>query len=383
MNIAFDARGVNLYKGTGIGTYTENILRNLFDIDTDNTYTLYWAGENKDFAKNKNIRYVYASKKHKRFFEQYYFPNSIKKTGADIYHVPQNGIGINQNIDCIKVVTIHDLIPYLMPETVGAGYLAKFISEMPGIINTADGIITVSEWSKKDIIRFFPECENKIYVTPLAADSKYHPMDKLQCRKFMREKYNINDDFILYIGGFSKRKNVAFLIEAFAAIQNNLVKDHCLVIAGTNKDDFERLTELCEKNNIKSKVIFTGYIPEEDLPLFYNACEVFVYPSIYEGFGLPPLEAMSCGAPVITSKTTSIPEVVGDAGILIEPKSIEEMKESLINILSSEDIKRYYSSKGLLRSSQFSWKKTALKTLEVYNKLQELKKEELTAEMQH
>lgn len=378
MNIAFDARGVNLYKGTGIGTYTENILKNLADIDIDNVYTLYWAGENESIVKNRNFRYVYVSKRHKRFFEQYYFPHHLKKSGADIYHVPQNGIGINSRIDCIKVVTVHDLIPYLMPETVGAGYLAKFISEMPGIIDTADGIITVSEWSKKDIIRFFPESEGKIYVTPLAADKKYCPLDKNLCRKQIEDKYGVKNDFILYIGGFSRRKNVASLIEAFAGIQNSLTKDYSLVIAGTNKDDFAKLAELCEKNNIRSKVIFTGFLPEEDLPVFYNACEVFVYPSIYEGFGLPPLEAMSCGAPVITSNTTSIPEVVGDAGILIDPKSLEEIKGSLVTILNNEDMKKYYCTKGLLRASNFSWKNTAYRTLEAYNKLQKLKAEEIS-----
>lgn len=211
------------------------------------------------------------------------------------------------------------MIPYVLPETVGKGYLKKFLRQMPNIINLADGIITVSNHSKNDILKFFPIDKEKIFVTPLAADDKYKPLEKDKCRYNIKTKYNINNPFILYIGGFSPRKNVSSLIAAFSKIHKNLDRNYDLIIVGSNKDDLDVLKNLSMDLNIKDNVKFTGFVEEEMLPVFYNACDIFIYPSLYEGFGLPPLESMSCGTPVITSNTSSIPEVVGDGGILINP----------------------------------------------------------------
>src|SRR5665647_167778 len=185
MKIAIDARGINLYSGTGIGTYTENILKNLVNIDSVNDYHIFWSGNNYESIKKDNCKIVMTSKKHQRFFEDYYFPENISKESIDIYHMPQNGIGFSEGISCKKIVTIHDLIPYVMPETVGRGYLLKFLKEMPIIMGGSNGIITVSEFSKRYILKFFPIDEKKIFVTPLAADKKYTPLDKLHCRSLL------------------------------------------------------------------------------------------------------------------------------------------------------------------------------------------------------
>lgn len=310
-----------------------------------------------------------ASKKHHRFFEECYFPMNLIKEKCDIYHVPQNGMGLDESISCKKVVTIHDLIPYVMPETVGKGYLLRFLKDLPRIIELSDCILTVSEWSKKDILKFFPIDEKKIVVTPLAADSIYRPLDKEKCKALLKEKYNINKPFILYIGGFSARKNVKALIIAFSEIRKKLNVEHDLVIVGANKDDFNCLMELSANIDICSNIVFTGYVPSQELPILYNGCELFAYPSLYEGFGLPPLEAMSCGTPVITSNISSIPEVVKDAGILIDPFNIYELMDSMLKVLNDDKEKALLSQKGLERSKDFSWKNTAQKTLEAYKNL--------------
>jgi len=366
MKIGIDARGINFYSGTGIGTYTENVLKNLINIDTINNYTIYWSGNNYESIKKDNCKIIMTSKKHQRFFEDHYFPANLAKEKIDIYHMPQNGIGFSEEIPCKKIITIHDLIPYVMPETVGRGYLLKFLKEMPFIIGGSDGIITVSEFSKRDILKFFPIDENKIFVTPLAADKKYTPLDKALCRVFLKDVYNITDPFILYLGGFSERKNVASVFAAFSKIYKNLNKKYNLVIVGGYKDSSQRLLKLTSELKIESNVIFTGFVPEEHLPVFYNACDTFVYPSFYEGFGLPPLEAMNCGTPVIASNLTSIPEVVGDGGILINPYDITEISSAIGNLLSNEKLKEELSNKALKRAREFSWQNTANNTLKVY-----------------
>jgi glycosyltransferase involved in cell wall biosynthesis len=259
-----------------------------------------------------------------------------------------------------------------MPETVGRGYLLKFLKEVPEIIQCADAIITVSNWSKKDILKFFPIDSDKVFVTPLATDQKYKPLDREWCRYMIEKKLSIKKPFILYIGGFSPRKNVRSLIMAFSRIYHDLNKDYVLVITGSLRDEGNSLKELCDKLQISSQVVFTGFVEEDMLPLLYNGAELFVYPSFYEGFGLPPLEAMSCGTPVITSNVSSIPEVVGDAGILIDPYDTSNLMEALVNTLNDEQLKERLSKDGLVRASQYSWKRTASETLSAYKKISEI-----------
>jgi glycosyltransferase involved in cell wall biosynthesis len=318
-----------------------------------------------------NVNISIASKKHHRFFEEDFIPVNLKSKAIDIYHVPQNGIGLPNIKNCISITTIHDLIPYIMPETVGKGYLKRFISQMPEIVQNSDMIITVSEFSKKDIMRIFDVPEDRIKVTHLASDSIFKPIDKTEAKRFLAENYGINDDFILYLGGFSPRKNVKSILLAFSRIYKNLSKDYKVVIIGPSKDEHAFLIKFCESLNISEKVHFTGYVPNEHLPWFYNGSSVFVYPSLYEGFGLPPLEAMSCRVPVITSNVSSIPEVVGDAAVLINPFDTEEFKDALEKVLENSELSQSLAEKGYARSKEFAWDITAAKTLNVYEEAYE------------
>ncbi|WP_294388380.1 glycosyltransferase family 1 protein [uncultured Clostridium sp.] len=367
MKFSIDARGINLYKGSGIGTYTENLLRELLNIDTKNNYSIFWTGENYENYKKDNSKIIFTSKKHGTFYENYYYPNYIKENNIDMHHIPQNGIGLNELYTSPIVVTIHDLIPYILPETVGRGYLERFLRDMPLIVRNSKVILTVSEYSKRDIIKFFPFVnEEKIFVTPLAANKSYKPLNKINCIEYIKNKYSIDSPFILYIGGFSTRKNVKELIIAFNKIQKSLKKDYKLVLCGSIRDEGVKLQNLCKELLIDDKIIFTGFVPDDELPLFYNAAEVFVYPSLYEGFGLPPLEAMSCATPVITSNLTSIPEVTNDCAILINPFDNDELASSILNLLNSKSLLQEYAEKGYNNSLNFTWQNTAINTLKAY-----------------
>ena len=367
MKFSIDARGINLYKGSGIGTYTENLLRELLNIDTKNNYSIFWTGENYEDYKKDNSKIIFTSKKHGTFYENYYYPNYIEENNIDMHHIPQNGIGLNELYTSPIVVTIHDLIPYILPETVGRGYLERFLRDMPLIVRDSKVILTVSEYSKRDIIKFFPFVnEEKIFVTPLAANKSYKPLNKTNCIEYIKNKYSIDSPFILYIGGFSTRKNVKELTIAFNKIQKSLKKNYKLVLCGSIRDEGIKLQELCKELLMDDKIIFTGFVPDDELPLFYNAAEVFIYPSSYEGFGLPPLEAMSCATPVITSNLTSIPEVTKDCAILINPFDKDELASSILTLLNSESLLQEYSEKGYNNSLNFTWENTAIATLKAY-----------------
>lgn len=370
MKIAIDARGAYLYKGTGIGTYTNNLITNMININNYNKFLLFCSGTiNENFNKN-NTEIILSSGRHGTFYEKYYFPSTVKNSNVDLYHIPQNGIGINYDMKFPTVVTIHDLIPYLMPETVGKGYLEKFLKDMPNIISNSAGIITVSEYSKKDILKFFSFYpEEKIYVTPLAANSKFKPLDKAKSKLFVNKTYNINTPYILYIGGFSSRKNALGLINAFKNCYKSLKTPYTLLLGGSLKDEGEKLLNYVKNNNLSDKIIFTGYLEEDVLPILYSGCDAFVYPSLYEGFGLPPLEAMSCKAPVITSNITSIPEVTGDASILINPYDDVQLENALVKLLNDKTLQNDLSKRGYEKSRNFTWEKTAQKTLNAYESI--------------
>lgn len=367
MLISVDARGASWYAGTGIGTYTSQIVKHILDTDSENNYYIFWSGREYEYLNSyKNAKISISSRKHHRFWEQYYIPDILKNKGIDLYHVPQNGIGLPQVKNCLYVATIHDLIPYVMPETVGRGYLTKFISQMPHIVSMIDRVITVSEWSKRDIMRIFDIPEDKIAVTYLAADSQFIPMDKELSESFIRERYGLEKDIILYLGGFSPRKNVKSILVAYSMIYKNLSKDYKVVIIGSSKDEHQFLNKLAQSLEIGDKVYFTGYVPYEHLPYFYNASDLFVYPSLYEGFGLPILEAMCCGTPVITSNVSSIPEVAGDSALLINPFDTEELAKAMSKVLEDINVKADLISRGFERSANFNWRKTASDTLKIY-----------------
>ena len=284
----------------------------------------------------------------------------------ELYHVPQNGVGLSENINCLKAITLHDIIPLRMPETVSDRYLKIFNDELPNMLKQCEGIITVSEFSKKDIAQEFNFPEEKIFVTPLAAEDIYKPLSKCKCKKLIKDKYGIEDNFVLYVGGFSPRKNIIGLIEAFSLIPPAKRKKSKLVITGNKGFSYPKYQKRADDLGISNDVIFTDFIPLEDLPVFYNGAEVLVYPSLYEGFGLPPLEAMACGTPVIASNITSIPEVCYDSALLINPYNIDDLSYAIERVLNDSLLMLTMVKKGLLRSMNFSWQKTAQLTTNAY-----------------
>lgn len=371
MKIFIDGRAATLYRGTGIGNYTYQIISNLHQIDFLNNYNiLIPENSSLDLSYKPNFNYLNSSlNEEKNFWKFISKPNPQENIIGDIYHIPQNGIGLSKTNNIKTVITLHDIIPMKMPETVSDTFLNIFHSNINSILNNTDAIITVSNYSKEDISKTFSYPKEKIFVTHLAAEDIYKPLNKFHCKSYIKNKYNINNDFLLYVGGFSPRKNILGVIEAFNLVKTSHKKELNLVIIGTKGPSYEVYKKRVDELNLNSSVIFPGFIPIEDMPLFYSASKALVYPSFYEGFGLPPLECMACGTPVIASNVTSIPEVCMDSAILINPSNIDELKENILLLLNDEKFYSMMIHKGLSHSSKFNWKKTAYHTLAAYKSI--------------
>lgn len=365
MNIGIDARAAVWYRGTGIGTYTYQLIYNINFYDKINNYLLFFP--NKDIkgispGENINVKLI-SEDRRDNFWEEVDIPNILTNKEIDTYLVPQNGIGLPKDKNCPFAITLHDVIPYRMPETVGPQYLDLFTKEVPSIMERCDSIITVSNFSKMDIHKEFSYPLDKIHVTHLAAEDIYYPRNKEICREHIKKHYNIEKDFLLYIGGFSPRKNILGLIEAYSCLPDKIRQNLNLVIVGKKGRSYYTYRDRVYELGLKGQVIFPGYVPVNELPLFYNACKLFCYPSFYEGFGLPPLEAMACGAPVISSNLTSMPEILQDAAIYTDPHNSKDIKEKILSLLEDPTLRNEISFKGLIHSANYSWKKTALETI--------------------
>lgn len=370
MKIGIDGRAAKWYRGTGIGTYTHELIRSLSNADYNNDYLVFMpqCDSLNNLQNNFKIEPVESASSNS-FWDDIKMPNIINNSDMELYHVPQNGVGLSSNIKCKKVITLHDIIPLRMPETVSDRYLRIFNDELPQILDNCDGIITVSEFSKNDISKEFNFPLDNIYVTALAAEDIYKPLSKRECKELITQKYGIEENFILYVGGFSPRKNILGLIEAYSKLPNNLKEKYKLVVIGRKGPSYDKYKARTETLNISDKVIFTDFVPLCDMPLFYNATEVLVYPSFYEGFGLPPVEAMACGTPVIASNVTSLPEVCYKSALLIDPNNIDSLAYDIERVLSNSLLRLTMVKKSLTRSGDFSWHKTALNTISAYKNI--------------
>ncbi len=368
MNIGIDIRAAKWYRGTGIGTYAYRLMDAINNLDHYNEYTLFNDDPFSNINFNSNFKITPMAKdSSNNFWENVSLPIVIQDKHLNIYHVPQNGIGLPLDHNIPFVITLHDTIPIHMPETVGEKYLSIFNEGMESIIKRCDGIITVSEFSRQDIARDFNFPKEKIYVTHLASENIYKPLHRTICSNLMKKYYSLPENYILYVGGFSPRKNIAGLIEAFSKIHLNLPCDMKLVIAGTKGKSFTIYKSLAEKFNISEKVIFPGFIAMEHMPHLYNNAALLVYPSFYEGFGLPPLEAMACGIPVVASNVTSIPEILGDSALLCSPYDTKELMESILSALLDNNLRETLIKKGFARAHSLTWESTAKNTLESYS----------------
>ena len=355
---------------TGIGNYVYNLL-DQFDKESLEDIVLINYQKNSHF---KNLEQILIKNPldplgNKSFYFWHIYLHAVLKAkdyGLDIIHSPENATPFTA-LKPNKVITVHDITPHFFPESFSPLTLLRYRLLFSRAMETSDRIIVDSISTKNDLIKYYKVKQEKIRVIYLGVNNAFKCFEETKVEE-IKDKWRIDFPFILYVGTIEPRKNIYRLLMAFSKIKKKNAK-YKLLMMGIKGWKFKNLLETINNLNLQKDIIFTGYVTDHELPLLYNAADLFIYPSLYEGFGLPPLEAMACGCPVVTSNTSSLPEVIGDAGIMVDPLSVDELANATYSILTNENLREELIKKGLQRSKAFSWKICSEKTLKVYKEI--------------
>ncbi|MEW6608544.1 MAG: glycosyltransferase family 1 protein [bacterium] len=374
MKIGIDARSLIRKERAGLEQYLANLISHLEKIDNENQYFLFFNFIRPQYQRflpqftSNNFHNVVCpipSKIMTRLFKAS-LPIESCLGKLDVFHAPRHLL--LPSIWAKTVLTIHDLMFIDHPEFLKLEWVKSLEKEVHKGIKRANLIISVSLFTKNRILENWKKMSaEKIKVIYSGVNECFYPIEDKVIIDKIKHKYGIKNRYILFVGNVEPKKNLIRLFEAFSQVKNS-IDGYNLVIAGGGWA-FDKLFQKVKESNLQKDVIFTGYISDEDLPALYSGAEIFVFPSLYEGFGLPVIEAMACGTPVITSNSASLPELARDAGILIDPFKVEDIAGAMYQLLTDTNLKMKLKEKGLQRAKLFSWEKTASETLAVYKEL--------------
>ncbi|MFA6002130.1 MAG: glycosyltransferase family 1 protein [Thermoleophilia bacterium] len=363
MKIGFDAR---MIAWKGVGTYSRNLLKQFAQVPdmevvcfvNDDTAGRLPAGAN--FTKVSINEEVFSSRNLNKI------GNAVNKAGCSLFHTPY--VVAPGNLECPLLVTAHDIIPLLFPNSIPSFRLRRtYKGLLADAVQRADHIITVSTVSQSYLLAHFNMSLSKVSVILDGVGSEFGPRDDEEIKSVCK-KYGISGPHILWLGEFIAHKNVDALVNAYSTLSSKLRARYSLVLAGDTKADWKDVKKEAGRRGVGERVLFPGFIDDQDLPALFSSADLFVYPSLYEGFGLPPLEAMACGTPVICSNSSSLPEVIGDGGLLVAPRPAA-MAAAITEVLAKENLRQRLRRRGRERAALFSWEKSAAKTLDLYREL--------------
>lgn len=374
MKIAIDIRTINKPR-SGVGYYVTNLIQKLQDIDKENQYCL--ISNNGEYENTfraqpnfENHRTWVSNENHLfgDFWESFYLPRLLEKKNVSVFHGPAFMAPlVKRNMG--TVVTIHDIVSFIMPDTIPMKYAFYMRNLIKLVSRRADRIISVSHSTKNDLITWLGIPEEKITVVHQAVSEMFHPAESGDDGVEMRRRFGIHGRYMLFVGNLEPRKNLIRLMEAFAMSRERLGGSIQLVICGKKGWLCSGILKAYERIRRGDDILITNYVNEKDLLGLYQNAEMFVFPTRYEGFGLPALEAMACGAPVITSNVSSLPEITGGAAMLIAPSDVGQISEAMIKLAGSASLRSELRERGFKQAKLFSWTKTARQTLDVYRSL--------------
>jgi len=364
MRIAIDARKLHDF---GIGTYIRNVLRGLARLDSQTEYVLLCRPGDADIAADlgPNFRTVIETSRPYSFGEQFKIPLSLVRERAHLLHEPH--YVLPPATRCRAVVTIHDCIHLMFPQYL-PGSLAHFYARasMWSAVRKADRVMTVSDASKRDILRFFDIPPEKVEVIYNAIDERFLAEPDEERMERIKQRYQLDHPFLLYVGNIKPHKNLERLVEGFAKARHQGLGDVRLVIVGDQLSKYPPLRQAVHRHRLDKDVRFLGFQPYDMLAVFYRLARAFVFPSLYEGFGLPPLEAMACGTPVVTSNVSSLPEVAGDAAVLVDPYDTDSIADGILRVVTDDGLRQELTRRGLARARGFSWTESVAAIHHIY-----------------
>ena len=375
MRIGIDARLLSYRRG--MGNFLYNLVIELINLDERNQYLLYTnksLGDELALSDNFQIHMlpmpIYPS------WEQVALPLAAKRDGLDVLHCPANTgpLWLPQGVSL--VLTIHDVM-YMLPTSVlpaspslyqRLGRLYRWLV-VPPVARQATAIVTDSHYSRKDIVKYLDLAEDSVRVVWGAPNRACRVITDTSILDKVRAKYALDRPFILALAGVDPRKNTRRVIEAFATFLEDTSAAYQLALVGLPSSAQSFFFRYAQESGVANQIVFTGFIPEEDLVALYNLADVFVYPSLYEGFGLPVLEAMACGTPVVTSPTGSLPEIAGEAALFVDSNNAEAISRGIIRVLGDKELAQHLRTLGFEQTSHFSWHQTAVEMLRIYDQV--------------
>jgi glycosyltransferase involved in cell wall biosynthesis len=371
--IVIDTRHI---RDFGIGTYIRNVIRGLAKLDPDNHYILVSRHDDTEELSGLPSSFEIAiyDRPESEPLDQVAFPLFLRRLGADLYHIPLNVVPLFMPKP--YVVTVHDMSSLLFEELPPRQRRFRLYQFRRGLERAAR-VIAVSNATRRDIQDLFgtpAEKTRQIYNAPDPKFLEDGPDPLAGERQLILERYQIHYPFLLYAGTIRPQKNIPRLVEAFAVLRGQLedfpaYKDLRLIIIGDEISRHPAVRQTVIQTRMQQVVRFLGFVPFDTLRTFYGAAAAFVFPSLYEGFGLPPLEAMASGTPVVTSNISSLPEVVGDAAVLVNPENVFEIAKGIREVLTNETLRATLVKKGREQARRFSWESTARQVLEIYQEL--------------
>jgi len=363
MRVGIDARLV-YYSQAGIGQYILHLVNGLAKVDQENEYFLLQSRkDDTNILDHPNFRRISLWTPSHHRLERYSMNVELVRLGLDVLHSPD--FIPPHRPSCKSVITIHDLAFLLYPHFL-TKESARYYGHIDQAVRWTDHIVAVSHNTKRDTILHLGVAEDKITVVHEAANPIFRPIDRQEARAQVRDRHGVDGPFVLFVSTIEPRKNVPTLLRALSQLKENYRSDVRLVLAGGRGWLYEDVFAVVQDLKLDGRVHFVGRVSSAELLYLYNAAELLAHPAFYEGFGLPPLEAMACGLPVIVSNVASLPEVVGDAGLLIDPHDVEELTVAMWRVLSDSALCQEMKEKGLRQAGQFSWERAARETATIY-----------------
>ena len=359
MNVVIDGRTATPHF-PGIGRYATNLVRNMAGAESGMSISLI---EDPSAALNPAFKSIPCSLSPFSLSQQWVIPNLLRRNGAAIYHSLYYLMPYRLPVPV--VLTCYDFIPLIFPEYFNFRQRVIYRVANRLAFRAASSIVAISETTRRDATRLMSIEPDRIRAIPLGVDAKFSPSPALEVER-VRAKYRLPEQYVLYVGANKPHKNLPRLVEAWGIVERKLTAPAALVIAGYWDDRYPEARQIAEKLNLSGSVLFAGPVGESDLPALYTGATLFVFPSLYEGFGLPILEAMACGTPVACGRTDALAEVAEEAAVLFDPSDPSAIAEGLTGLLSDPEKLQSFKQAGLAHAGAFSWEKTAQKTMEIY-----------------